>query len=89
MKLKKHTPGTRGGLGGRDRTLAEKEENNFLFGKNKNYLKKNFFLHISSSYAKISGEKLFHTREILRSGSKAEDGEREKEKERERESESW
>ena len=31
--------------------------------------------HISSSYAKILGEKLFHTWEIPRSGSKAEDGE--------------
>ena len=42
------------------------------------------FLHISSSYAKILGETNFHTREIPRSGSKAEDGEREKERERER-----
>ena len=39
-------------------------------------------MHISSSYAKILGEKLFHTWEIPRSGSKAEDGEREREKER-------
>ena len=31
-------------------------------------------LHISSSYAKILGEKLFRTWEIIRSGSKAEDG---------------
>ena len=37
-------------------------------------------MHISSSYAKILGEKLFHTWEIPRSGSKAEDGEEEKEK---------
>ena len=29
---------------------------------------------VSSSYAKILGETNFHTREILRSGSKAEDG---------------
>ena len=43
--------------------------------KNKNYLKKYFFLHISSSYAKILGETNFRTREIPRSGSKAEDGE--------------
>ena len=35
-------------------------------------------MHISSSYAKILGEKLFHTWEIPRSGSKAEDGEKEK-----------
>ena len=41
-------------------------------------------MHISSSYAKILGEKLFHTWEIPRSGSKAEDGERKKEREKER-----
>ena len=42
-------------------------------------------MHISSSYTKILDEKLFHTREILRSGSKAEDGEkREKERKRDR-----
>ena len=35
-----------------------------------------FFLHISSSHAKILGETNFHTREIPRSGSKAEDEER-------------
>ena len=35
-------------------------------------------MHISSSYAKILGEKLFHTWEIPRSGSKAEDGEERK-----------
>ena len=40
-------------------------------------------MHISSSYAKILCEKLFHTWEIPRSGSKAEGvGERKKEKER-------
>ena len=39
-------------------------------------------MHISSSYAKILGEKLFHTWEIPRSGSKAEDGEKERKKER-------
>ena len=33
-------------------------------------------MHISSRYAKILGEKLFHTWEIPRSGSKAEDGEK-------------
>ena len=37
-------------------------------------------MHISSSYAKILGEKLFRTWEIPRSGSKAKDGEREKER---------
>ena len=39
-------------------------------------------MHISSSYAKILGEKLFHKWEIPRSGSKAEEGEKEKKKER-------
>ena len=34
---------------------------------------------ISSSYAKILGEKSFRTREIPRSGSKAEDGEKKRE----------
>ena len=38
-------------------------------------------MHISSSYAKILGETNFHTWEIPRSGSKAEDGEKEKKKE--------
>ena len=38
--------------------------------------KKYFFLHISSSYAKILGGKLFRTWEIPRSGSKAKDGEK-------------
>ena len=32
------------------------------------------------SYAEISSEKLFHTREIPQSGSKAEDGEKERKK---------
>ena len=41
-------------------------------------------MYISSSYAKILGEKLFHTWEIPRSGSKAEDGEKEKKREKER-----
>ena len=35
-----------------------------------------FLLPISSNYAKILVEKLFHTWEIPRSGSKAEDGEK-------------
>ena len=35
-------------------------------------------MHISSSYAKILGEQLFHTWEIHQSGSKAKNGEREK-----------
>ena len=37
-------------------------------------------MHISSSYAKILGEKLFRTWEIPRSGSKAKDGEKKREK---------
>ena len=37
-------------------------------------------MHLSSSYAKILGEQLFHTWEIPRSGSKAEDGEKKKKK---------
>ena len=42
-------------------------------------------MHISSSYDKILGGKLFRTWEILRSGSKAEDGEkRKKERKRDR-----
>ena len=40
--------------------------------------KEYFFLHTSSSYAKILGERNFHAREITRSGSKAKDGERKK-----------
>ena len=42
-------------------------------------------MHISSSYAKILGEKLFRTWEISRSGSKAEDGEKKEKREKERE----
>ena len=50
-------------------------ENVLFFWGGKKFPKKNiFFLHISSSYAKILGEKLFRTWEIPRSGSKAEDG---------------
>ena len=51
--------------------------------KNNNYL--NFYLHTSSSYAKILGETNFQSREFLRSGSKAKNGEKKKkEKRRER-----
>ena len=39
-------------------------------------------MHISSSYAKILGDKLFRTWEIPQSGSKAEDGEKEEERKR-------
>ena len=37
---------------------------------------------MSSSYAKILGETNFHTQEIPRSGSKAEDGEKKEKKEK-------
>ena len=43
-----------------------------------------FFLYISSSYAKILGANLFHTWEIPRSGSKAEDREKKRKKKKER-----
>ena len=72
-----NTPGTVGGPGGRELTLAVKSRKNgqkisFFSLKNKIYAF--FFLHISSSYAKIMGEKLFRTREFPQSGSKAKDG---------------
>ena len=59
------------------------EKKTFFFRKkNKNTI---FFLHISSSYAKILGETNFQPRELPRSGSKAKDGEkREREKKEER-----
>ena len=68
-----NTPGTAGGLGGRDRTLAVKSRKTvvksaFFRKKIKFTQNKYFFLHISSSYAKILGEKLFRTWEIPRSG---------------------
>ena len=78
-KKKRNTPGTAGGPGGRDRTLAVKSRKNrrksvFFRTKIKITPKKYFFLHISSTYAKILGETNFGTQEIPRSGSKAEDG---------------
>ena len=81
----KNTPGTAGGPGGRDRTLAIKsrktaEKNSFFRKKIKFTQKEYFFLHISSSYAKILGEKLFRTWEFPRRGSKAKDGEEKKKK---------
>ena len=70
--MQTNTPGTIGGPGV-EKTL----ENQFFFVRKKNY---NFFLHISSSYGKIFWETHFHTWEIPRSGSKAEDGEKKKER---------
>ena len=63
-KIKTNTPESRGGPGGRDRTLAVKNQ------KNK---KKCLFLHISSSYATILGETNVHPREFPRRGSKTKD----------------
>ena len=72
----KNTPGTAGGPGGRDRTLAVKRRKNSqksVFFRKKIKIILNYFLHLSSSYAKILGETNFHTREIPRSGSEAKD----------------
>ena len=55
-------------------------ENQFFFRKKKLPPKNIFFLDISSSYAKILGDKLFRTWEIPRSGSKAKDGEKKEKK---------
>jgi len=67
------------------RREKSRENDLFFWGKKKLPKKNIFFLHISSSYAKILSEKLFRTWEIPRSGLKAEDGgERERERERER-----
>ena len=86
-----NTPGTAGGPGGRDRTLAVKSKkiarkSPFFLGEKKITQKHIFFWHISSRYAKILGETNFRTREIPRSGSKAEDGGKRK---RERKTEQW
>ena len=73
--------GSKAKNGEKEKTLAIKsirtsEKKTPFFFKKSNLPKKNiFFLHISSSYAKILGEKLFCTWEVPRSGSKAEDGE--------------
>ena len=75
-----NTPGTRGWSRLLHWTLAvpkKRAKISFFSKKNKNYLKF-FFLHISSSYAKILGETNFHAREIPRSGWKAEGVERRK-----------
>ena len=56
-------------------------ENQSFFVRKKNKITGFFWLHISSSHAKILGETNFHTREFPRSGSKAKDGEKEKKEE--------
>ena len=64
---------------------VKKSLENLLFFRGKKKLpKKHIFLNISSTYAKFLGETNFCTREIPRSGSKAEDGGEEREKEREK-----
>ena len=55
-----YTPGTAGGPGGRDRTLAVNARKNgkksAISCKKIKFTKNNIFLHISSSYANIFGE---------------------------------
>ena len=78
-----NTPGTRVGPGSvTERWPFQKHARKSVFfrKKIKITLKKYFFLHISSSYAKILGETNFRTLEIPRSGSKAKDGEKKREK---------
>ena len=66
------------------RREKSRENDLFFWGKKKLTKTNIIFLHISTSYAKILGEKLFRTWEIPRSGSKAEDGEEKKKKKIER-----
>ena len=71
--------------GGRDRTLAIKaektsEKSPFFLKKIKFTQKNIYFLHISTSYAKILGGKLFRTREFPQSRRKAKKGERKRPK---------
>ena len=75
-----NTPETAGGPGGRDRTLAVKSiktaEKSAFFLKKIKLAPPHFFLQISSSFAKILGQKLFRTWEFPQRGSKAKDGEK-------------
>ena len=67
-------------LGRRDRTLAVKiwkKTRKSTFCREKKY-STIFFLHISSTHAKILGETNFHKQVFPRSGSKAKDRERKK-----------
>ena len=77
-KERKNTQGTAGDPGDREKLKKRTRISFFLRKKNKI----TFFLHISSSYAKILGETNFHTREFPRSGSKAKDGKRQRKEER-------
>ena len=83
QKTEKNTPGTAGGPGGRDQMLVVKSKKNAR--KSAFFIKKIkittifFLLHISSSYSKILGKRIF-----TQSGSKAEDGEK-----REKKTEQW
>ena len=62
------------------RKTAEKS----VFFRKKKCTPQIIFLHISSSYAKILGQKSFRTREFPRSGSKAKEREKKEKEERER-----
>ena len=76
-------------MGDSPKWVAEKRPKKtvFFLKKIKYIPKKYFFLHISSIYAKLLGEKLFRTWEIPRSGSKAKNREKKKKKEEEEEEE--
>ena len=64
-------------MGDSPKWVAEKrpKKTPFFLKKIKFTRQKYFFLHLSSSHAKILGEKFFRTWKIPRSGSKAKDGE--------------
>ena len=66
-----NTPGTAGGPGGRDRTLAVKSrkthENHYIKKNKKIKLPNFFFLDIPSSYAKILRKTNFQPREFSKS----------------------
>ena len=83
-----YTPGTAGGPGGRDRTLAVKsrqtDEKSSFFLKKIKFTPQFFFCIYLLVMPKYKGGKLFHTWEFPRSGSKAKDGEK-----KEKKSESW
>ena len=77
MVTVKNTPGTAGGPGDRDRTLAvksRKKRSKIIF----------FSRSISYSYAKIMGETNFQPQEFPQSGSKGKDGEKIEKKKKKR-----